>query len=74
MGIEVPEPIVTDQALALNFTNEGGVENTFRFLKNIMGLWLVQECPPDMGTSRRQDVLYSDNRTCREGKAFWRTH
>ena len=44
MGIEVPEPIITDQALALNFTNEGGVENTFRFLKNIMGLWLVQEC------------------------------
>ena len=44
MGIEVSEPIVTDQALALNFTNEGGVENTFRFLKNIMGLWLVQEC------------------------------
>ena len=44
MGIEVPEPIITDQALVLNFTNEGGVENTFRFLKNIMGLWLVQEC------------------------------
>ena len=44
MGLEVPEPIVTDQALALNFTNEGGVENTFRFLRNIMGLWLVQEC------------------------------
>ena len=44
MGIEVPEPIVTEQALALNFTNEGGVEHTFRFLKNIMGLWLVQEC------------------------------
>ena len=44
MGIEVSEPIVTDQALALNFTNEGGVEDTFRFLKNIMGLWLVQEC------------------------------
>ena len=44
MGIEVPEPIVTDQALTLNFTNEGGVESTFRFLKNIMGLWLVQEC------------------------------
>ena len=44
MGIEVPEPIITDQALTLNFTNEGGVKNTFRFLKNIMGLWLVQEC------------------------------
>ena len=44
MGIEVPKPILTDRALALNFTNEGGIENTFRFLKNIMGLWLVQEC------------------------------
>ena len=44
MGIEIPEPIVTDQALELNFTNEGGIENTYRFLKNIMGLWLVQEC------------------------------
>lgn len=44
MGIEVPEPIITDQALELNFTNEGGIENSFRFLKNIMGLWLVQEC------------------------------
>ena len=44
MGIEAPKPIVTDQALTLNFTNEGGVEDTFRFLKNIMGLWLVQEC------------------------------
>lgn len=44
MGIEVSEPIVTDRALTLNFTNEGGVESTFRFLKNIMGLWLVQEC------------------------------
>lgn len=44
MGIEVSAPIVTDQALTFNFTNEGGVENTFRFLKNIMGLWIVQEC------------------------------
>ena len=44
MGIEVPNPIITDQALELNFTNEGGIENTFRFLKNIMGLWLIQEC------------------------------
>ncbi|MGD2294920.1 MAG: rhamnulokinase family protein [Candidatus Aminicenantes bacterium] len=44
MGIEILSPIVTDKALELNFTNEGGVEGTFRFLKNIMGLWLLQEC------------------------------
>ncbi|MEC7868762.1 MAG: FGGY-family carbohydrate kinase [Candidatus Poribacteria bacterium] len=35
---------MTKHALDMNFTNEGGVDNTFRFLKNIMGLWLVQEC------------------------------
>ncbi|NUP99794.1 MAG: rhamnulokinase [Armatimonadetes bacterium] len=44
MGIESPEPLINDTTLALNFTNEGGVFGTIRFLKNIMGLWLVQEC------------------------------
>jgi rhamnulokinase len=44
MGIEVDEPVITEQSLAYNFTNEGGVCDTFRLLKNIMGLWLVQEC------------------------------
>jgi len=44
MGVEVDQPIINDQVLAHNFTNEGGVEDTFRFLKNIAGLWLVQEC------------------------------
>ncbi len=44
MGIEAPQPAVNDQVLQFNFTNEGGVGNTFRLLKNITGLWLVQEC------------------------------
>jgi rhamnulokinase len=44
MGVEVKEPVINDQMLAYNLTNEGGVEGTFRLLKNIMGLWLVQEC------------------------------
>ncbi len=44
MGIESPRPVVTDQVLKLNFTNEGGVGGTTRLLKNIAGLWLVQEC------------------------------
>jgi rhamnulokinase len=44
MGVEVDRPIINDRSLAHNFTNEGGVGHTFRFLKNIMGLWLVQEC------------------------------
>ncbi len=44
MGAEVPRPIVNDRCLELNFTNEGGVAGTTRLLKNIGGLWLVQEC------------------------------
>jgi len=44
LGTVVNEPIITAKSLAYNFTNEGGVGGTFRFLKNIMGLWLVQEC------------------------------
>jgi len=44
MGVEVAQPIINAQILAYNFTNEGGVAGTFRLLKNIMGLWLVQEC------------------------------
>ena len=44
MGAEVQEPCVNDKALEYNFTNEGGVFGTWRLSKNIMGLWLVQEC------------------------------
>jgi len=44
MGVEVPEAIVNDKTFKFEFTNEGGVDNTIRLLKNIMGLWLVQEC------------------------------
>jgi len=44
MGMEIDKPIITESALKYNFTNEGGVGQTFRFLKNIMGLWLLQEC------------------------------
>ncbi|MEJ5311986.1 MAG: rhamnulokinase family protein [Anaerolineae bacterium] len=44
MGVESKVPIINDAMLAYNFTNEGGVDGTFRVLTNIMGLWLVQEC------------------------------
>jgi len=44
MGVELTAPRVDDCALRYNFTNEGGIEGTVRFLKNIAGLWLVQEC------------------------------
>lgn len=43
-GVEIDHPVVNDEALLYNFTNEGGVENTWRLSRNVMGLWLVQEC------------------------------
>lgn len=44
MGTELATPLVNEGSLRLSLTNEGGVCDTFRFLKNITGLWLVQEC------------------------------
>jgi len=44
IGVETPKPVINKTSLQYNMTNEGGVCNTIRLLKNIAGLWLVQEC------------------------------
>lgn len=44
MGLEVQQAILNPRSLELNLTNEGGIEGTYRLLKNIMGLWLLQQC------------------------------
>lgn len=44
MGIETREPIITEETSRLNFTNEGGVGGTTRFLKNICGMWILEQC------------------------------
>jgi rhamnulokinase len=44
VGVEVREPVITAESLANDFTSEGGVCGTFRFLKNVQALWLLQEC------------------------------
>ena len=44
LGVELDQPLVTAAAMQANYTNEGGVGGKIRFLKNIMGLWLIQEC------------------------------
>jgi len=43
-GVETPTPVTTDRCRELNFTNEGGIGGTVRLLKNIAGMWLVQQC------------------------------
>lgn len=44
MGIETEQPIITEASYKNNFTNEGGIEGTTRFLKNITGMWLLEQC------------------------------
>jgi len=70
MGAEVHEPCLTEKALDYNFTNEGGVFGTWRLSKNIMGLWLVQECKrtwAHMG----EDLSYDEiTRLASEAKPF----
>ena len=54
-GLELDAPVLTEESRAANFTNELGLDGTVRYLRNIMGLWLLQECvrawgDPDLGT------------------------
>jgi rhamnulokinase len=44
VGLEVSEPVITDASFAANVTNEGGIDDTVRLLRNVTGLWLLQEC------------------------------
>src|SRR5207302_8682510 len=58
MGVELPAPIITDDCRALNFTNEIGFGGSVRLLKNIIGLWLVQECRREWARTG-QDLDYA---------------
>ncbi|HEX6345657.1 rhamnulokinase family protein [Umezawaea sp.] len=51
VGVELPSPVLTDESRAANFTNELGVDGTIRYLRNVMGLWLLQECHREWGTT-----------------------
>ena len=53
-GTELSAPVINEKSLAIQYTNEGGYEGSTRFLKNIMGLWLIQE-------SRRQWIREGEN-------------
>ncbi|MDR3062293.1 MAG: rhamnulokinase [Dysgonamonadaceae bacterium] len=59
MGIEVQEPIITEETFRMNFTNEGGVEGKTRFLKNITGMWLLEQCRKEWSKAGR-DYSYSE--------------
>lgn len=49
VGVELDRPVLTEASRAANFTNELGVDGTVRYLRNVMGLWLLQECVREWG-------------------------
>lgn len=70
MGVEVQDAILTPKALERNVTNEGGIDGTYRLLKNIMGLWLVQRCKVAFA-ARGKDIDYAElTRLATEATAF----
>lgn len=57
MGIETQNAIINEKSFAANFTNEGGVEGTTRFLKNICGMWLLERCRKEWKDNMSYDAL-----------------
>src|SRR4051812_1423027 len=57
VGVELPAPVLTEAAREANFTNEGGVDATTRFLRNVMGLWVLNEAMRTWGTGDLAGVL-----------------
>jgi rhamnulokinase len=70
LGLELDEPVLTERAREYNLTNERGVDGTIRLLRNVMGLWLVQECAArwqasydelqELASAAREDVPLFD--------------
>lgn len=70
VGVETSQPVLNQEAMDSNFTNEGGLGGTTRFLKNVMGLWLLQECRRTWEQEREEYSYEELERLAREAPAF----
>lgn len=70
IGTEITQPILNDSARKLNFTNEGGIDYRFRFLKNYMGMWLFQNIRRNLNKSMTYDEMMELAKNCGEYKYF----
>lgn len=52
MGVETAEPVINEESYALNYTNEGGADGSIRLLKNICGMWLIEQCKKEWDKER----------------------
>jgi rhamnulokinase len=73
IGIELKGSLINDEVATQNFSNEGGVYGTVRFLKNVMGLWLLESCRREWkaaGMDVEYDTLFAEVSAAKEFKAF----
>lgn len=70
IGTEITQPILSDNARKLNFSNEGGIDYRFRFLKNYMGMWLFQNISRNLNKSMTYDEMMELAKNCGEYKYF----
>lgn len=64
MGIESAEPVINEETYALNFSNEGGADGSVRLLKNICGMWLIEQCKKEWekeGTVTFTEIVQAAN-------------
>lgn len=66
MGIETPDPVIDERMFNLNFTNEGGVNGSTRLLKNITGMWLMEQC---LAKWKEEGKEYGYDEICNKAKA-----
>lgn len=62
VGLELPAPVLTDAGRSANFTNEAGLDGTVRYLRNVMGLWLLQESLRAWGSPSLPELLHAAER------------
>lgn len=70
MGIEIPQPLVNRMTMEANFTNEGGVEGTVRLLKNITGMWLLEQSMKEWSAQGRKYTYGDIVRMAEDGSSF----
>lgn len=70
VGVINDKPVLTEKALTANFTNEGGVNGTYRFLKNIMGMWLFQNIRKNLDKKYTYDEMMLMAENSRYTKTF----
>jgi rhamnulokinase len=70
IGVETEEPVINQKSREANFTNEGGYGFRFRFLKNIMGLWIIQSIKRELHNSCSYDDLVNQAKNAADYKAI----